>query len=145
MISQSMRGAYDPDAQDETAGGMSIDMPDEDGLNPDGSMTIDMGGDSDEPVTQSFTSNIAGVLDEYELSKIGSDLIERFEEDEKSRKEWIQAYIAGLDYLGIKSEDRTMPWNGACGVFHPVLMEAVVRFQAQSIMELFPPQGPAKV
>ena len=146
MISQSMRGAYDPDAQDEPDTGMDVNIPEDGELNEDGSMTLNLdGNDHDEPVTQSFTDNIAEVLDESELNKIGSDLVGKFEEDDESRKEWIEAYKEGLDYLGIKTEDRTTPWNGACGVFHPVLLEAAVRFQAQTIMELFPPQGPAKV
>ena len=147
MISKNMRD----DAIDPQEGSEEIeapDMPDADlgdgVVNPDGSVTFgDI--DGDEPVTQGFTDNIAEVLDESELSKIGSDLVEKYREDDQSRSEWLEAYKDGLDLLGIKTEDRTMPWNGACGVYHPVLMEAAVRFQAQSIMELFPPQGPAKV
>jgi hypothetical protein len=67
-----------------------------------------------------------------------------FEADRDSRSDWEDTYINGLDLLGLKNEDRTEPWDGACGVFHPVLTEAVIRFQAQAIQEIFPAAGPVK-
>ena len=111
----------------------------------DGSATIHFtDSQSDEPRTKNFTDNLAEVMEDGDLQKVGSDLTSLYDTDLESRKGWEDAYKAGMDLLGIKVEDRTKPWPGACGVYHPVLMEAVVRFQAQAMMELFPPQGPAK-
>lgn len=111
----------------------------------DGSATVHFtDSQSDEPHTKSFTDNLAPLMDEGDLTSMGQDLISLYETDLESREGWEEAYKNGMDLLGIKVEDRTKPWPGACGVFHPVLMEAVVRFQAQAMMELFPPQGPAK-
>jgi hypothetical protein len=75
---------------------------------------------------------------------MASELVTLFDADKDSRKEWETTYIKGLDLLGLKIEDRTQPWEGACGVFHPMLSEAIVRFQAQSIQEIFPARGPVQ-
>jgi hypothetical protein len=91
-----------------------------------------------------FDANLAEYLDEKELTQIAGDLISDFEEDISSRKEWIQTYVDGLELLGMKIEERTEPWEGACGVYHPLLSEALVKFQAETIMETFPAQGPVK-
>ena len=88
--------------------------------------------------------NIAEYLDDTELAAISSDLLGAFEADRRSRSEWAAGYIQGLDLLGMKVEERTEPWDGASGVFHPLLTEAVVRFQAQAMGELFPASGPAR-
>ena len=89
-------------------------------------------------------ANLAEYIDDRELATIASDLIEDFENDQSSRKEWVDTYVDGLKLLGMKYEDRTEPWPGACGVFYPLLSEAAVRFQAESIMETFPASGPVK-
>jgi hypothetical protein len=91
-----------------------------------------------------FDANLAEFIDEGVLDSLGSDLIEDFEKDQRDRKDWIQTYVEGLKLLGLKYEERTEPWQGACGVFHPMLTEAVVRFQAEGIMETFPSMGPVK-
>jgi hypothetical protein len=91
-----------------------------------------------------FNANIAEELDEDILVELANDLLGDFEEDLSSRKDWMQTYVDGLDLLGLKLEDRTEPWPGACGVYHPLLAEAVVKFQAETIMETFPAQGPVK-
>lgn len=91
-----------------------------------------------------FTANLAEFLDEGEVNEISGELLEQFRSDKTSRKEWEKTYRDGLKLLGLKIEDRTEPWPGACGVFHPLLSEAVVRFQADSIMETFPATGPVK-
>lgn len=91
-----------------------------------------------------FTANLAEFLDEGEINEISGELMEQFRSDKTSRKEWEKTYRDGLKLLGLKIEDRTEPWPGACGVFHPLLSEAVVRFQADSIMETFPATGPVK-
>ena len=89
-------------------------------------------------------ANLAEYIDDRELATIASDLIDDFENDQSSRKEWVDTYVDGLKLLGMKYEDRTEPWPGACGVFYPLLSEAAVRFQAESIMETFPASGPVK-
>lgn len=91
-----------------------------------------------------FDDNLAEELDEDQLHKLASSLLEDFDEDVNSRKEWIEAFVDGLDLLGLKIEERTEPWPGACGVHHPLLTEAVVRFQADTMMETFPAQGPVR-
>ena len=91
-----------------------------------------------------FNANLADYMDDMELNSLGSELIDDFEKDLRDRKEWVQTYIEGLKLLGLKYEERTEPWNGACGVFHPMLTESVVRFQAEGITETFPAAGPVK-
>ena len=91
-----------------------------------------------------FASNLAEYIDEAELSRIAEELIEDFEADLASRSDWEKTYKDGLKLLGLSLEERTEPWSGACGVFHPLLAEAVVRFQAESITETFPAAGPVK-
>lgn len=90
------------------------------------------------------SSNLAEYLPEGELESMASDLIEAFNSDRTSRKDWASSYVKGLDLLGLKIEERDQPWPGACGVFHPVLTESVVRFQAQAITEIFPASGPVR-
>lgn len=87
--------------------------------------------------------NLAVLLDEDDLNKIAADLVPLYEADNDSRDDWIQTYTKGLDYLGFSMEDRTKPFKGASGVFHPVMAESVVRFQSNAIVELFPAAGPA--
>lgn len=91
-----------------------------------------------------FDENIAEVLDEGTLSEIAGELLGDYDNDLNGRKDWEQSYVDGLKLLGLKIEERTEPWSGACGVFSPVLTEAVVRFQSESITELFPASGPVK-
>jgi hypothetical protein len=109
---------------------------------PDGGVEINL---SPEPAPEaSHNDNLAEFIDNSTLNNIGSELVTLFEADKDSRKEWETTYIKGLDLLGLKIEDRTQPWEGACGVFHPMLSEAIVRFQAQSIQEIFPAKGPVQ-
>ena len=113
------------------------------------SVSISMGGleidlEPAEESPEDFNANLADYMDESELESLGSDLIADFEKDLRDRKEWVQTYIEGLKLLGLKYEERTEPWNGACGVFHPMLTESVVRFQAEGITETFPAAGPVK-
>jgi hypothetical protein len=93
---------------------------------------------------ENFSDNLAEYMDDSELQKIASDLIEMVDTDVNSRKEWVEMYVKGLDVLGMKYEERTEPWLGACGVFSTVLTEAAVRFQSETIIETFPAQGPVK-
>jgi hypothetical protein len=91
-----------------------------------------------------FNENLAEVMDDKALASLASDLISDFDDDISSRKDWIQTYVDGLELLGLKVEDRTEPWPGACGVYHPLLSEALVKFQAETMMETFPAAGPVK-
>jgi hypothetical protein len=83
-------------------------------------------------------------MDANALDSLGAELVEDFDKDIGDRKDWMQTYVDGLKLLGLKYEERTEPWNGACGVFHPMLTESVVRFQSEAMMETFPAQGPVK-
>ena len=95
-------------------------------------------------VEMEFAGNLAEVVEDRELRTVAVDLIAKFEADKRSRSDWEQTYKEGLDQLGLEIEDRTTPWAGACGVFHPMLSEAVVRFQSQTIQEIMPAKGPVK-
>lgn len=108
----------------------------------DDSVEIEFG--DDEPVADEFDQNLAELMDERDLNALASTLLDDFEKDNSDRKEWAQTYVEGLKLLGLKYEDRTEPWPGACGVFHPMLTEAVVRFQSEAITETFPAAGPVK-
>lgn len=91
-----------------------------------------------------FDANLAEFMNEGELTTIAGDLIGDYDNDISSRKDWIQTYVDGLELLGLKIEERTEPWEGACGVYHPLLSEAVVKFQAETMMSTFPASGPVK-
>ena len=110
----------------------------------DGGVLIDF--DPDNPMTggTNHDSNLANFMEDKDLQILASELVSAYVADKDSRSDWEQAYIQGLDLLGLKFEDRTTPWDGACGVFHPMLSEAVVRFQAQTIQEIYPAAGPVK-
>ena len=95
-------------------------------------------------IGQDHDSNLAESIDEADLEAMASELVSDFESDRESRADWARAYVKGLDLLGMKIEERQQPWAGASGVFHPVLTESVVRFQAQAMGELFPASGPVK-
>lgn len=113
----------------------------------DGGVVIDFAGGEDkgEPDDSSLHSDdISRHMDENDLNLIASRIIQDFEMDLLSRKDWEKTYIKGLDLLGMSTERRTKPWAGASGVFHPMLTEAVIRFQAEAISELFPAGGPVK-
>ncbi len=95
-------------------------------------------------VEDDFDANLAEELDDGALASLASELIEDIENDKSSRKEWEKMYVEGIKLLGLQIEERTEPWSGACGVFHPMLSEAVVRFQSETISETFPAQGPVR-
>ena len=105
-----------------------------------GGMEIQMGGEE----IEDFDANLAEYLPESVLLQIASELLEDFQSDIDSRRDWIQTYVDGLELLGLKIEERSEPWEGACGVYHPVLAEAVIKFQSETIMETFPAAGPVK-
>lgn len=116
----------DPEEVTIRAGGMEIEL--EPGEDEEGE----------------FNENLADVLDEGQLTELAGDLLGEFDEDISSRKDWMQTYVDGLELLGMKVEDRTEPWPGACGVYHPLMAEALVKFQAETMMETFPAAGPVR-
>lgn len=116
--------------------------------NPD-SVTIGIDGMEIEiepaPETaEDFDANLAEYMADSELARLAGDLIGDFEEDLASRKDWIQTYVDGLELLGMKIEERSEPWEGACGVYHPIMAEALVKFQSETMMATFPAAGPVK-
>jgi hypothetical protein len=99
---------------------------------------------SKKQTAKDFDANLADFMDDGDLDSLGADLIEDFGKDINDRKDWIKTYVDGLKLLGLNYEERTEPWQGACGVFHPMLTESVVRFQSEAMMETFPAMGPVK-
>jgi hypothetical protein len=100
-----------------------------------------------EPAKESeddFNANLVEYLDDGTLQEIAGDLVGDFDSDLSSRKDWIQTYVDGLELLGLKIEERTEPWEGACGIYHPLMSEALVKFQAETMMSMFPAQGPVR-
>ena len=135
-------GSMVPEAQDfEDGPGVEIIIDNPDGvlIGMDG-LEIDMMAGEEE----AFDSNLAEVMQESDLTRLASDIMALVDADINSRKDWVEAYVKGLDVLGMKYEERTEPWNGACGVFSTVLTEAAIRFQSETIIETFPAAGPVK-
>jgi hypothetical protein len=97
-----------------------------------------------EDMDDEFNDNLAENLDDDVLTELAGDLLGEYQSDVDSRKDWVQTYVDGLELLGLKIEERTEPWPGACGVYHPLLSEAIVKFQSETIMETFPAAGPVK-
>ena len=93
---------------------------------------------------EEFDANLAEYMDESELQSLASELVSLVDADINSRKDWTEMFVKGLEVLGMKYEERTEPWNGACGVYSPLLTEAAIRFQSEMITETFPAQGPVK-
>ena len=91
-----------------------------------------------------FVANLADEIDEGVLQSLGMELSSDIDNDRQSRKEWEKTYVMGLKLMGLQYEERTEPWMGASGVFHPMITEAVVRFQSETITEMFPAQGPVR-
>ena len=126
-------------AQDEEAIEIEIVDPEEVNIKA-GDLEISIGEDDEED----FSANLAEEVTESALATMASTLSSDIDNDKASRKDWEKAYTEGLKLLGLQIEERTEPWNGASGVFHPMITEAVVRFQAETITETFPAQGPVR-
>jgi hypothetical protein len=130
-----LEGAGEPDLEIE------IEDPESIKIGMDGlEIELEKAPETDED----FGANLAEYMSEGDLAQLTGDLVGDFEGDIASRKDWIQAYVDGLELLGLKIEERTEPWPGACGVYHPLLSEALVKFQSETMMETFPAQGPVK-
>ena len=97
-----------------------------------------------EETDDAFEANLAEQLDEAVLQSLASDLVADYGDDVAGRKDWMQTYVDGLELLGLKIEERSEPWEGACGVYHPILAEALVKFQSETMMATFPAAGPVK-
>jgi len=119
---------------------IEFDIEDPEMLEGGVEITLEEGSEYD----GDFDSNLAEVLDEGVLQSIASEITELVDADINSRKDWAETFVKGLEVLGLQYEERTQPWNGACGVYSTVLTEAAIRFQSESIMETFPAQGPVK-
>ena len=118
---------------------IEIEDPESVTIGIDG-MEIEIGGEEEE----GFDDNLAEYIDDKVMNQIVGDLISDYDDDVSSRRDWMQTYVDGLELLGMKIEERTDPWAGACGVYHPLLSEALVKFQAETIMEIMPASGPVK-
>jgi hypothetical protein len=139
-LSQAPQGLQEL-AQDQNALAIEIENPDSVTLD-DGSMEITITPGKE--VDDEFNTNLAEDMDEGQLTELSGDLVGEFDADINSRKDWLTTYVDGLELLGLKVEDRTEPWPGACNVYHPLLTEALVKFQAETMMETFPAAGPVK-
>ena len=142
----SLDDEADMDELDEPELEIEIINPDAVSIeDEDGGVTIDFSGDiTGELLGPAHDDNLADFIDDDILSSMASELIGEFLSDRETRKDWAAAYVKGLDLLGMKIEERDQPWQGASGVFHPMLAEAVVRFQAQAMGEMFPASGPVR-
>ena len=136
----------DPDSN-ESALEISVVNPDAVSIETeDGGVIIDFdSSQKEEDASDQHDDNLAEFMEEDDLRSLSSLLRGEVEGDMSSRADWERTYIDGLDLLGLKIEDRTTPWPGACGVHHPILTEAVIRFQSQAIMEVFPASGPVRI
>jgi hypothetical protein len=128
-------------AQQESPLEIEIVDPEEVTIGMDG-LEIKIKPDEDDG--EDFSDNLAEYIDDGALQSLAGDLVSDIDNDKGSRKEWEKTYVDGLKLLGLQIEERTEPWQGACGVFHPMITEAVVRFQAETITETFPAQGPVR-
>jgi len=134
-------GGMDAGVMDEPVLEIEIEDPE--------SVTIGMGDmeieiEPGKETSDDFNANLAEFIDEDELESLAGELISDYEDDVASRKDWMQTYVDGLELLGMKLEERSEPWEGACGVYHPLLSEALVKFQSETIMATFPASGPVK-
>ena len=129
--------------EEDMAGDIEIEIEDPESVSIGiGDLEIDI--EPNDEVMDDFDVNLAEYMDESELQSLAGDLLSDFEDDIDARKDWMQTYVDGLELLGMKIEERSEPWEGACGVYHPLLSEALVKFQAETIMETFPAAGPVK-
>ena len=134
-------------AADELAPSLTVIVEDPEAIEvemEDGSVVVEFGDDPEMDENAPHDANLAEYIKDAELEAVADELIDHFASDRESRSEWASAYIKGMDLLGMKVEERTEPWNGASGVYHPMMTEAVVKFQAQAMGELLPASGPVR-
>jgi hypothetical protein len=142
-VNQAPLGVDLLDPSDPAVPGVEIEIEDPESVRIGiGGMEIEIEpGVEDE---EDFSANLAEHMSDKVLATLAGDLIADYDDDVAARKDWVQTYVDGLELLGMKVEDRSEPWAGACGVYHPLLSEALVKFQAETMMETFPAQGPVK-
>ncbi len=131
--------------EEEETGQLEVEIVNPDMVTlDDGSMEITIVPDAEGVGTGAFDENLAENMEDDQLSAVADELLGNIDSDLESRKEWADTFVRGLDVLGFKYEERTEPWEGACGVYSNVLAEAAIRFQAETMSETFPAQGPVK-
>ena len=130
-----MQAAQAPDIEIE------IEDPESVTIGVDG---LEISLEKEQETAEDFNANLADYMDDSELAKLANELLGDYDDDVSSRKDWIQTYVDGLELLGMKIEERAEPWEGACGVYHPLLSEALVKFQSETMMATFPAGGPVK-
>ena len=141
-LSQAPQGLDQLDQMEEgPALEIHIEDPESVQIGIDGKPILEIENTED---TSDFSDNLAEEIDDRVLATLANELMADFDDDVASRKDWIQTYVDGLELLGLKIEERSEPWEGACGVYHPLLSEAVVKFQAETMMETFPAAGPVR-
>lgn len=140
-LSQAPQGLTDLIASSEPDLEIEIEDPESVKIAMDG---LEIEIEPKEETDEDFSANLAEYMNEKELVELVGDLTSAFDDDVSARKDWIQTYVDGLELLGMKIEERTEPWEGACGVYHPILSEALVKFQAETMMSTFPATGPVK-
>ena len=131
---------------------MEVELPEEMDIGGQMAPAFEMGADGqmvplfdeEEAIVNEHQANLAEVLDSSSLNTLANELLDAYEQDKDSRKDWLEVFTKGLDLLGIKVEERDQPFPGATGVNHPLLAEAVTQFQAQAYKELLPAGGPVK-
>lgn len=138
----------EPEVEDELPEDMAV-VAEDATVTPteDGGMVVEFEQELTDPETAAeidHDANLAELLDEQDLQSMASELVAFFLSDRQTRSEWAMAYVKGLDLLGMRLEDRTQPWEGASGVFHPMMTEAAIHFQAQAMGELYPASGPVR-
>jgi len=145
------KGLYDlPEGIEDMAEGeamVAIDVMSDEGVEvvlEDGSVEITFGEESGDVDEAPFDANLAEYLDDQALTKLANDLVGSVDSDVNSRKEWADTFVKGLETVGLKMEQRSSPWEDACGVYSTVLAEAAIRFQAEAMSETFPASGPVK-
>jgi len=137
------QGLEELTAMDQASPQIEIEIEDPEAVRIGiGDMEIEIEPDKDSE--DDFNANLAEFIGEDVLQSLAEELISDYDEDVASRKDWMQTYVDGLELLGMKIEERTEPWEGACGVFHPMLSEALVKFQSETMMATFPAAGPVK-
>ena len=128
-------------AEDEPAIEVKIEDPEAVTIGVDG---VEIHMEKGEETGEDFNANLAEEISEQKLQSLAGDLLGEYDSDLTSRKDWLKTYVKGLQLLGLKYEERSEPWPGACGVFHPLLMQSAVKFQSETIMETFPASGPVR-
>jgi hypothetical protein len=139
MATNIDKGVYAPPQGLESLAD-ELDMPEIEIEIEDPEVEIDPDAEEDDE----FDENLTDVIPDDVLSSISSDLLDDYQSDEDSRKDWLDTYVEGIELLGLKVEEKTEPWPGACSVYHPLLTEALVKFQSETMMETFPAAGPVK-